>query len=175
MANSGEGVVLIQIEGRTFGIDNCGNLVLNSSGILDSTPSRGVPGLVGKGIPYGAAITNGVGASANISNVSFQVVDVSGAAIAASFVLDIWLSDASTGIGLTATTPSGGIAAVTADGAILDTGTTSKSVRVQTNAAGLMVLAITDTAKTGFWPVASLLTGLGITVGAQLTSGSYHA
>lgn len=175
MANSGEGVVLISIEGRTLGIDSCGNLVLNSSGILDGTPSRGVPGIVGKGIAYGVAITNGVGASANIANVSFQIVDVTGAAIAASFVLDVWLSDASTGIGLTATTPSGGIAAVTADGAVLDVGTTSKSVRVQTNAAGLMVLAITDTAKTAFWPVAFSGLGFAPTVGAQLTAGSYHA
>lgn len=178
MANAGnnaEGTNLISMEGRTFGIDAAGNLVLNSLSTDDTAPSRGVPGIIGKGIPFNLGITNGAGASANIANVLFQVQDVYGNAVAGVFNFDLWLSDAATGIGLTATTASGGIAAVTSDGTILGVLTTSKALRVSSNASGLFGLAITDTGKTLFYPVASILPGMPAVVGAQLTTGSYHS
>lgn len=174
MALAEEGKILTSLEGRLLGLDPAGNLVLDTLTHMPLTPSLGFPTLVGKGIPYGVGITNGVGASANIANVSFQLQDVDGVAIAAPFAFDLYLSDSATGAGITATTPSGGIAAVSTDGTILGVGTTSKAVSVITNASGLFELAITDTAKTGFYPVAVLRNGA-IQVGAQLTTASYHS
>lgn len=169
-----EGKILTSLEGRLLGLDPAGNLVLDTSGKMALTPGAGFPQVVGKGIPYGYGITNGVGASANIANVLFQIQDVDGVAIAGVFTFSLYLSDSATGAGITAVTPSGGIAAVTSDGAILGVGTTSKAVDVVTNAAGLFGLAITDTAKTGFYPCVILPNG-SVQVGAQLTTASYHA
>lgn len=163
----------ISDDGMLF-IDCVGNLVLSTVGKLSGQVALGnAPGFVVAGSASSLLITNGAGASSNICNVSFQVTDYLGNAVAGVFLLDIYLSDAATGIGLTATTASGGIAAVSADGTILDVLVASKFVRAQTNAAGLFVLAITDTAKTGFYPVAAR--GSAVTVGAQLTTASYHA
>lgn len=169
-----EGDILTSLEGRLLGLDPAGNLVLSTLNKMPLTPAAGYPQVVGKGIPYGFGITNGVGASANIANVLFQLQDVDGVAIAGVFTFYLYLSDSAVGAGLTATTASGGITSVTSDGSILDVGTTSKSLTVATNAAGLFGLAITDTAKTGFYPVAALPSGT-VQVGAQLTAASYHA
>ena len=170
-----EGRPLTTIEGRLLALDQAGNLVLDTLGRMDAVRrALGFPTLVGKGIPYGVGITNNVGASTNIANVNFQLQDVGGVAIAAPFAFDLYLSDSATGAGITATTPSGGIAAVSSDGTILGVGTTSKSVSVITNASGLFELAITDSAKTGYYPVAVLRNGA-IQVGAQLTTASYHS
>jgi hypothetical protein len=174
MALASEGKILDQTEGRLLGLDAAGNLVLDTLNHVALTPAAGFPQLVGKGIPYGFGITNGAGASANIANVNFQLQDVNGVALAGVYTFYLYLSDSPVGAGITATTPSGGIAAVSTDGAILDVGTTSKSLTVVTNAAGLFELAITDTAKTGFYPVAVLPNGA-VQVGAQLTTASYHS
>lgn len=175
IGNDAEGTVLASIEGRAFGIDAAGNLVLNTELTQTKAPSRGgVPAILGTGIPFNVGITNGVGASANIANVTMQVQDCYGNAIAGVFEFDLYLSDAATGVGLTATTASGGIAAATSGGTVLGALTTSKAVRVTTNAAGQFVLAITDTAKTAFFPVAGLIPGLPVQIGAQLTTASYH-
>ena len=174
MALIEEGKILTSIEGRLFGLDPAGNLVLDTATHMPLTPSLGYESLVGKMIPYNFAITNAVGASANICNVSFQLQDVFGNPISTVFGFDLYLSDAATGVGLTATTASGGIAAVASDGTILGILTASKALGVTTNASGLFVLAITDTAKTLFYPCASSPSGA-IQVGAQLTTASYHA
>jgi len=115
------------------------------------------------------AITNAAGA-ANHSTVTFTVKDGFGTAIAYPVIFTFWLSDAATGLAVTATTASGGFAAG-ASGSIFGTLTTSKCAVAQTTAAGVFILDITDTSKTTFYPCAQLL---GITtVGAQLTAGSY--
>ena len=174
IGNTNEGVVLASIEGRALGIDGAGNIVQNTSMTADTKPSRGgIPGIIGFGIPFNCAITNAKNGTANLSNVSFQVQDNYGNAVAGVFELTIYLSDSSVGNGLTATTASGGIAALAASGTILGALTASKAIRAITNAAGLFVLVITDTAKTGFYPVASLIDGLPAQVGAQLTTASY--
>lgn len=168
----------IDIHNRMLAIGNNGSLILDTKGlttgwvasVLPSAP----PHLVGRGVPSEFLITNGPGASANIANVLFQISDNGGIAVPDSAIFDIWLSDAASGIGQTATTATGGFAAVTSDGVIWQTITASKAIRVQANAAGLFGLAITDTAKTGFFPVAqNPFSGL-VTVGAQLTTASYH-
>lgn len=109
--------------------------------------------------------------AANICNLTLQVVDSNGNAIHAPFNLDFMLSDSATGAGLTATTASGTVAGTT--GADLGDYTAKKAKRVQTNANGQYVVAITDTAKTGFFPVA-LVPGRGnLVVGAQLITANY--
>ena len=174
IGNDAEGAILASIEGRALGLDAAGNLVLNSAMTAAAKPSRGgIPGKIGLNIPFNCAISNAKGASSNLSNVTFQVQDCYGNAIAGVFEIDIYLSDAATGVGLTATTASGGIAALAASGTVLGVMTASKAVTVITNAAGLFTLVITDTAKTGFYPVACFLTGMPAQVGAQLTTASY--
>ena len=166
------GKTLVEIHRPLCGIDGLGNFNLNTVGKLNEQVQAGnIPIFGGKGIPTNVTITNAQGATSNICNVTFQVTDTSGNAVAGFFSLDVWLSDAATGGGLTATTASGGIAAAASGGAVFGVETTSKAVFVQTNSSGAFVLAITDTAKTGFYPVACI--NVVPTVGAQLTSASY--
>lgn len=121
--------------------------------------------------PYAATFTPAAGA-ANISLVSIQLLDATGANLAQPINMDVWLSDAATGAGLTATTASGAVAAG-ASGAVFGTLTSKMALRVQTTAAGLFILSITDTAKTGFY-VCAQVPGSGFTfVSAQLITGNY--
>ncbi len=111
--------------------------------------------------------------AANVSEVTITVVDAAGATIAAPFSLDIWLSDAATGLALTATSASGTVQAKAASGEDRETVTAKKHLRVQTLATGIYILEITDTAKTGFYP-AAIVPGTGATaVGAQMATGDY--
>lgn len=175
MISANSGRRLIDIHSRMAGIGFCGDFLLDTIGLTAGQEQLGnIPHYGGKGIPTEIAISNAIGASANISNVSFQVADLSGKAVAGVFNFDVWLSDAATGAGLTATTASGGIAAVSTDGIVWSVATASKAIRVQTNASGLFVLAITDTAKTGFFPVAQDMNSGEAIIGAQLTTASYH-
>lgn len=173
--NANSGRRLIDIHNRMAAIGFNGDFVLDTKGItagqvqLGNTPHYG-----GKGLPSEILITNAVGASANIANVSFQVADLSGTAVAQVFNFDIWLSDAATGAGLTANTASGGIAAVSTFGFVWAVITASKALRVQTNASGLFTLAITDSAKNLFYPVAQNMNSGEASIGAQLTAASYH-
>jgi len=168
-----EGTILYELHNPIIGIDDHGNIVLNAGAAPAGTPSRGRGGVVGKGIPYKVAISNAAGGTQYYSLVTFQVNDVLGNAIAQVMDLDIYLSDAATGIGLTGTSASGGVTVPTS-GAVLGILTAAKAFRVQTDATGKAIMQIIDSAKTGFYPVAAL-SDMGVTVGAQLTSGSYHA
>lgn len=124
------------------------------------------------GVPATVAITNAAGA-ANVTEITFQVRDSAGSDLAIVSNFDIWLSDASTGAGVTATAASGTTVAKTACGEIADTQVTKKRFRVQTNASGLFTLQVTDTAKTLYYPCAEI-PGVGRTVvGARLTTASY--
>ena len=167
-----EGVILTEIHGLLIGIDQAGNLVLGTKGNMAQTPLQVSPRLVGKGIPYGWGISAAKGASSNLCNVSFQLQDVNGNAVAQVVDFDLYLSDAATGIGLTGTTASGGVAALAASGTVLGALTTSKAIRAQTNAAGLFTLVITDTAKTAFYPCAQFGEHP-VQVGAQLATANY--
>jgi hypothetical protein len=67
-------------------------------------------------------------------------------------VLDIWLSDSATGVGLTATTASGAVAGKTngTTGTDLVVHVAKKGLCIQTLGNGTYQLSITDTAKTAF-------------------------
>jgi len=86
--------------------------------------------------------------AANVCNVTIQAINYEGTSIAGVKNLDLWLSDSASGIGLTATTASGTVTCTT--GTDLFDFTAKKLKRVQTDATGKIVLAITDTAKTAF-------------------------
>lgn len=129
--------------------------------------------LVG-GVPITTTITFSIAAGgANVSEVTITVKDGSGAAVAGVHHLDVWLSDAASGAGLTGTTASGTVTAKAASGVVLVAYTAKKAIRVQTLATGVFVLEITDTAKTGFYvAAANPLTGRAA-VSSQLVTASY--
>jgi hypothetical protein len=105
------------------------------------------------GTPYYvkfASATDGT----NKSKVTLTVCDYEGVAVAACHVLDIILSDDAGGAGLTGTTASGNVVAG-AKGVDLQAVTAKKHLRVQTDAAGIYELSITDTSKTQFYVCAA--------------------
>lgn len=110
--------------------------------------------------------------SANVCLVTIQVNDGAGNAIAAPVDMDVLLSDAASGAGLTVTSASGAVANDGTTGADLGTLTSKKALRVQTNATGAYKLSITDTGKTGFYVVANV-GGFVSKVSRQLVSGDY--
>lgn len=112
---------------------------------------------------------------ANVCEVTITVKDAAGVAIAEVFNLDVWLSDAATGAGLTSTSASGTVQAKAASGADLEVMTAKKAIRVQTLATGIYILEITDTAKTAFY-VCAQVPGTGKTVvSTVLATGDYGA
>lgn len=125
-------------------------------------------------VPVGVSVTFSIAAAgANVSEVTITVKDGAGVAVAGVHHLDVWLSDAATGAGLTGTTASGTVTAKAASGIVLSTYTAKKALRVQTLATGIFILEITDTAKTTFYVAAtSPLTGRA-SVSAQLATASY--
>lgn len=126
----------------------------------------------GAAVPASVAIS-AASAAANVCEVTFQVQNLAGASLAGVFDLVIWLSDAATGAGLTATSASGTVQAKSAAGADLGALTAKKALHVQTLADGSYTLEITDTAKTAFYPcVSNPLTRAAI-VGTVLATGDY--
>lgn len=87
------------------------------------------------------------GAGSNICNVTIQVVDATGAPVAAVFNLSLYLSGAATGATLTATAPTGGNV-VPSTGNLLAAFVAGKYFDIVTDATGKFVGAFTDTAKT---------------------------
>lgn len=99
----------------------------------------------------GLAITATAAAGATtVSNVTITVKDARGVAATVPIVLDVFLSDSTAGVGLTATTASGTVQAKSASGLVINALTAKKYIKVQTLADGTFVLEITDSAKTLF-------------------------
>ena len=112
---------------------------------------------------------------ANVCEVTITVKEPDGTTIADPHNLDVWLSDAATGTGLTATAASGTVTAKTASGAVLGTYTAKKALRVQTLATGIFILEITDSSKTAYY-VCAAEPGLGkTTVATVLATADYGA
>lgn len=143
--------------------DQSGNLHLNGADMFDAAE---------KALPQSLSFTPAPG-STNICEVTVQVLDGAGVALAGVFNLDVWLSDAASGAGLTGTSASGTVVAKAASGVDLVTLVSKKALRVQTLATGAYTLAITDSAKTAFLPCGQV-PGTGKTVvGAALVTGNY--
>lgn len=143
---------MTEIHGRRAGLQNSSNRVA----------------LLGR--PFSVTMTPAAGTT-NQTLVTCQLVDHEGTSVAAVMNFDLWLSDAATGAGLTATTASGTVAAG-ASGADVATLTSKKALRVQSNASGVYILAITDSAKTAFKVCAQMPDGA-VIVGATLATANY--
>lgn len=126
-----------------------------------------------KHIPVDIVFAHAAGA-ANVTEVEVSVVNKDGITIPGVHVLDLYLSDADTGIGITGTSASGTVQAKAASGTDIGVLTAKKALKVSTLATGKYTLEITDNAKTGFYVVAAL----GIVpaqVSRQLVAGDYGA
>lgn len=122
-------------------------------------------------LPQGATIANAASTS-NVSLVTIQLVDGLGNAVVGVFAVDVWLSDAATGVGLTANTASGAVGASTS-GTDLGALTAKKALRSLTDATGKYILSITDTGKNLFVPCVSIPFSGKAVPGTALTAGSY--
>lgn len=135
-------------------------LVVGSSGSIRRV---GYP----QGFTFAAA-----SAAANVCEVTVTATDEAGTTVARPLIFDLWLSDAATGVGLTATGASGTVTVKTASGTVIGTYTAKKALRVQALAAGTFILEITDTAKTGFYVCAQSPEGI-VSVSDQLETADY--
>jgi hypothetical protein len=121
------------------------------------------------------AMLAGISAAAGALNttlITIQLKDGGGNNLAVVVPLDIWLSDANTGIGLTATTASGAVGAG-ASGTDLGALTAKKAIRSLTDATGKYILSILDTSKTLFFPCCTIAGTGQIFVGPQLITANY--
>jgi hypothetical protein len=94
--------------------------------------------------------------AANEATLKFTVRDGDDAAETTPVLVDVWLSDVATGVGLTATTASGAVTNVTNGGTVFAALTAKKALVVQTLADGTFNLTVTDTAKTQFYVCVAL-------------------
>ena len=139
--------------GGSFDVESGGEVDIESGGALKIAGTQVTASAndlnASSSIPFDYTLTPAAGA-ANVCEVTIQAKDPDGAAIAHVVPLLVWLSDAATGAGLTATTASGNVEAKAASGTVLSALTAKKALLVQTLADGSFVLSITDTAKTAF-------------------------
>lgn len=111
--------------------------------------------------------------AANVTEIAISMLDGAEVLVADAMVMNVWLSDAATGAGLTGTTASGTVQAKSASGADFAALTAKKALVVQTLATGVYTLEITDSAKTGFYVcVQNPFTGQ-VSVSRQLVTGDY--
>lgn len=153
--------ILTELHGREIGL---------GAERATTPPSRQI---IVKGQVHNITMTVAPG-TANVSLVTMQLVDANDVAVQAANFFTWWLSDATTGVGLTATTASGAVGAGTA-GADFGVLTTKKATYVQTDATGKYILSITDTAKTLFKVCATIDVPAGqkSSVGLTLTAANY--
>lgn len=100
------------------------------------------------GLPVSMTVTLSAG-GANTVLALFELKDKDAQLVVGStgFTFDVWVSDAATGAGLTAVTPSGALA-VSTFGALLTTVTASKHLLVTTTGTARARVSLIDTAKT---------------------------
>lgn len=96
------------------------------------------------GMPANVTIGLAAGAS-NTMTITMTVKDAAGATLAGVYLLDWWISEAATGIGLTADSYSGTVAPTT--GTDLQIVVAKKQFRSLTATTGILVVAAVDTAK----------------------------
>lgn len=156
--------------GGEIEIESGGKIQIESGGEID-IESGGKFEIAGVGVSVTVTMA-AASAAANVCEVTITVVDAAGTVVAAVHHLDVWLSDAETGAGLTGTTASGTVTAKTSSGAVIQTYTAKKALRVQTLATGIFILEITDSAKTAFYPCAALFGGKTF-IGTVLASDDY--
>lgn len=110
--------------------------------------------------------------TANVCLVTITFKDANGTAVAFPVNFDLWLSDAATGVYPTAVTASGAVT-TGASGVIMFTYLAKFALRCQSTAAGVYILSITDTAKTGFYVCVQTPGNGKPVVSAQLVTANY--
>ena len=125
-------------------------------------------------LPASFSLTPAAG-TANISEVTIQAKDAAGVNMTRAVIFLCYLSDASTGIGLTGTTASGAVTAKAASGTDFGAITAKKALIAQTKADGTFILSITDANKTSFYVCAVPLRGGAPSVSSALIAGNYGA
>lgn len=101
----------------------------------------------GQELPVIDTVTIAIAASATTDgmDITVTVKDGRGNTVAGVFELEMWMSEAATGIGLTADAYSGDLTATT--GAILSALTAKKHWKVVTAATGIFAATLVDTAN----------------------------
>jgi len=146
----------------------------NGTDFPDGAGRDNAPFMEGAFIPTKVGYTIAAGAS-TICEIAIEVQDGHETAIASGIPFNVWLSDAATGVGLTAVTASGTVTVKTASGAVFGTLTAKKALVVQPLATGIFTLEITDSARTGFY-IAVQLPGSGqVSVSRVLVTADYGA
>lgn len=154
----------------TFGTYNMDNGFEQPKGSGTSNPLF----LDSLAVPYSVGFSIAA-AGANVSEVTLTLKDGHGNTVARALNIEIWLSDAATGLGITATTASGTVTAKASSGTVLSALTAKKHLIGQTKTDGTFILEITDTAKTGFYVAAKTPITEKISVSSQLATASYGA
>lgn len=124
-------------------------------------------------LPASFSFTYATGGS-NVCEVTIQAKDAAGVAMTRACIVLIYLSDASTGVGVTGTTASGAVTAKSASGTDMGAITAKKVLLAQTKTDGTFILSITDTSKTAFYVCVVPLRGGTPSVSLSL-SGRYGA
>lgn len=112
-------------------------------------------------------VTISLAASATTDGMEFTitVVDAKGNAIAGPHALEVWISESSAGIGLTADSYSGSVTAVSTFGDILTAYTAKKHFSVVTNASGVFKgLAVASANPTDQYIAVKKPVGFGVIV-----------
>lgn len=94
----------------------------------------------------------------NVVNVVITLKNAADAAISSSKIVHAYLSDASTGVGVAATAPDGGVA-VGASGSVLAEVVADKVFILESTAAGLITLDVTESGTDTFYLVLLLPNG----------------
>lgn len=123
-------------------------------------------------VPASFSFTPSAGA-ANVCNVLVTPLDFAGNALTGVREFEIFLSDAATGIGLTATSASGTVTNKTSEGTVLTALTAKKHILAQTKAGGTFTLEITDASKTLFYVACRIPLSGKMSVSDQLITANY--
>ena len=160
-----------QPAGTTFNGNAVITEVVEDTGCL--TNRFGLNAVNGKVTGDQALFTIAQGGAANICQITIQMADNGGQPIAnQAFDLDVILSDAANGVGVTATGPSGGLAVT--GGTQLNIYVAGKALYAQANASGQLIITITDTAKTGYYVMVQGAALPFAYVSRQLLAADYH-
>ncbi len=124
-------------------------------------------------LPATFTFTPSAAGGTNICDVSIQAVDVNGDPLTGVFNYNLWLSDASSGLGHTASAASGTVTNKSACGLVVDIQVAKKAMQVQTLADGSFVLEITASGKTHYYVCVQNPANGRTIVGAQLQTSDY--
>ncbi len=143
------GAVFTAESGAAVNLESGSVFTVESGAVFNVESGALVGKITGVTFVIGAEITN-------VINVAMQLIDPTGADLAVIGNVRVFLSDASTGIGLTAAVPDTSVVIGT-DGAIIETTLTSGSWLLQSEADGDIDIDISEVGGAGTWYVVVVL------------------